>query len=313
MSDSTPETRLYGGIDLGGTKIISTLYGADLTQISSRRRLTPRESYDALLAALTEECRHLAGASGRSALRIGVGIPGIVDPATGIALTANLPATGHTLAADLQAASGVPLSVANDCKCFALSEASGGAGAGMRSVFGLVIGTGLAGGLCVDGRMQAGSTGLAGEIGHVAIPATLAADLDLPILTCGCGRRGCYETLVSGPGLAALWHRRTGREDSTEVVAASSDPEAVAVMDQWLRLAGELVWMIQVTLDPDCIVLGGGLSQIPNLDARIARTLAAAAFPDIRLPRILPCLHGAASGTRGAAMLAASAEDQDSR
>ncbi|MCP1170638.1 ROK family protein [Limimaricola litoreus] len=312
MSVSTPELPAAIGVDLGGTKIEATLFGSDMTARDTRRRPTPRESYADLLGALEDEVSRLRHKSGVTDLPVGIGLPGLVDAQSGVSVCANLVADGHALARDLTARIGGRVVVANDCKCFALSEACGGAGAGRARVFGLILGTGLGGGLCQDGKLVLGLNGLPGEIGHVALPAHLVARHDLPLVVCGCGRTGCMETLVSGTGMARLAKALTGRErGGPEIAAAPDEPENARILHVWSALAAELLHSLQLHIDPDCIVLGGGLSNIAGLESRLADALKAAALPSVRLPEIVKPAFGDSSGGRGAALLSLQPNERD--
>ena len=196
--------------------------------------------------------------------------------------------------------------MANDCKCFALSEANGGAGDGFSRVFGLIIGTGLGGGFCIDGRLDTGAHGLVGEVGHFGIPAHLVVELDLPVLPCECGRKGCYETLVSGTGLSAICKTLTGSAAKAHEIsraADAGDPAMKRTLEVWHRLAAELLFTIQLTLDPDCFVLGGGLSDIPGIELSLEAALDSSFLPSSKKPNILKPVFGAGSGGRGAALL----------
>ena len=311
MSDSTFRP-VVGGIDLGGTKIEATLFDAELLAGPSRRIATPRDSYERLHAALLEEIRWLRATAKNPDLPVGIGLPGLIDPVAKVSVTANLPAGGRTLATDIQSAAGGRIALVNDCKAFALSEANGGGGAGFDSVFGLILGTGLGGGFCRNGNLILGANGLTGEIGHYGLPAHLMAKLDLPILQCGCGRMGCFETLVSGTGLSRLARHLAGREASgEEIVAASSDGDAdmARVLDVFVRLAAELIHAIQLHLDPECIVLGGGLSRIEGLDRMFGHALGQALLPSVRPPEIRKPKFGDSSGGRGAALFALSQKE----
>lgn len=306
MSASMSEGAVCGGLDLGGTKIEATLFNANLTPLASRRIATPRDTYGALLEALTEEIAWLRAKAHQPDLPVGVGIPGLIDPVTGHSVTANLPANGQPLGADLKARNGDGIRLANDCKCFALSEAIGGAGYGQHTVFGLILGTGLGGGVVVDGALLPGPNLLAGEIGHAALPAPLVAQHDLPLLPCGCGRRGCYETYLSGTGMARLSEALTGQpRTAPEIISAAlaQDPDAIHVFDVWLQIAGELLHGLQLHIDPDCIVLGGGLSNIDGLERHLSDALARSALPGLRTPVISKPQFGDSSGARGAALL----------
>lgn len=301
-----PAAPACGGIDLGGTKIEATLFAGDLTALSTRRIATPQGSYAALRDVLVQEVQWLRTQANQPKLPVGIGVPGLVDPQTGISFTANLSAKGHTLASDLIAISGGQIAVANDCKCFALSEANGGAGQESERVFGLILGTGLGGGFCRKGQLDLGFNGLVGEVGHFGLPAHLIAKHKLPLWRCGCGRTGCFETLISGPGLSRLAKHLTGTEATSETIsrdAATGDRDMNDVLNVWSTFAAELLHTIQLHLDPDCIVLGGGLSKISGLDEKLQEKLAKAVLPSVRIPKILKPIFGDSSGGRGAALL----------
>lgn len=302
-----PETgpSVFGAIDVGGTKIEACLFNGKLEVLERRRLPTAKGSYDELLQALDGAVAWLDDTAGTK-VALGVGLPGLIDPATGLSMTSNLPATGHTLSADLSARIGRTIPVENDCKCFALSEANGGAGDGYRTVFGLIIGTGVGGGVCIDGKLVVGHNGLPGEVGHFGLPAELVRRHDLPILACGCGRTGCYETLLSGPGMARIARHLTGTEiDSATIVAraAAGDTAMRQVLDIWFEILGELIHTIQLTIDADCVVIGGGLSNIHGLTPTLSRTFARLMLPGVRQPAFATARFGDASGVRGAAML----------
>ena len=304
---SDMQFELSAGIDVGGTKIEATLFDREFDPVVSHRIDTPRESYEQLLDALVAEANWLRNESGARDLPVGIGIPGIIDPQTGRSETANLPATGRMLLADLQVRLGGILTIENDCKCFAFSEANGGSGSGYSRVYGVVIGTGLGGGLCTDGRLVAGANGLVGEVGHFGVPAHVCKDLGLPVLPCGCGRRGCYETFVSGPGLTALGQVLTGRKYIPEVIAEGAragDATLERVFNAWLYITAELFHTVQLTLDPECIVIGGGLSNISGLDSELSTRLDQIKLASVRMPQIVIALFKS-SGCRGAALLAA--------
>jgi predicted NBD/HSP70 family sugar kinase/fructoselysine-6-P-deglycase FrlB-like protein len=301
-----PDRATYGAIDVGGSKIEAALFDDDLRPLGKRRIDTPKETYEALVEAIVEQAESLGKETGGLAA-IGIGLPGLIDSATGLSLTSNLPATGRHLSADLSARLGRLVPVENDCKCFALSEANGGAGAGHRTVFGLILGTGVGGGVCVDGRLVKGLNGLPGEVGHFGLPAERVAKYGLPLVTCGCGRMGCYETYVSGPGLSRIAVHVTGRPMMAEEIAnaaAEGDAAMQGVRDIWLDLLAELIHTIQLTVDADCVVLGGGLSRIAGLAEDLASAFETHKLPGVRSPVFKVAEHGDASGTRGAAILA---------
>jgi len=296
-----------GGIDLGGTKIEARLFDDRWAVLATRRLATPTDDYDDLVTALHEQIRWLQAEAGDPELPVGVGAPGLINPATGIAFTANLPATGRTLSADLSARSGKSVPFLNDCRAFALSEAALGAGRDHATVAGLVLGTGVAGGLVVNGALAPTQNGQGGELGHCAISHQIVERLGLPIRGCGCGRIGCYETLLSGPGLQHLAQHVTGNEISPEDLAArvlARDTDAELVYQHWLQLAAELVDLMMMTYDPNCIVLGGGLSHLPNLCARLVAQTAKIALPGTAVPQICLAEGGDSSGARGAALFA---------
>jgi predicted NBD/HSP70 family sugar kinase len=294
---------LFGGMDVGGSKIETCLFDDEFHALERRRVETACTTYEELLDCIVGEVRWLDSRAGR-AVDLGIGLPGLVDR-TGCALTSNLPATGRPLREDLVAKLGRSVAMANDCKCFALSEANGGAGDGAEITLGLILGTGVGGGVTRRGRLVLGHNDLPGELGHVGIPGRVAVESALPMLPCGCGRIGCYETLLSGPGLMRLAsrHRGAGRSPADIAQLARSGDEAMAAtMREWLTLLAELIHTAQCTIDMDCVVLGGGLSQIPDVarmlaDAYRGRQIAG------RETRFAVARFGDASGTRGAAML----------
>lgn len=306
-----PETgpEVFGALDVGGTKIEACLFNNRLEVLERRRLPTAKGSYDELLDAIGSAVTWLDETAGTK-VALGVGLPGLIDPATGISMTSNVPATGHTLSADLSARIGRSIPVENDCKCFALSEANGGAGEGYRTVFGLILGTGVGGGVCVDGKLVVGHNGLPGEVGHFGLPAELVQRHGLPVLACGCGRTGCYETLLSGPGMARIAKHVTGADvDSAAIVAraAAGDAAMGKVLDIWFDILGELVHTIQLTIDADCVVIGGGLSNIHGLAPTLSRTFTPRMLKGVRQPAFATGRFGDASGVRGAAMLVSGA------
>ncbi|MDO5705424.1 MAG: ROK family protein [Paracoccus sp. (in: a-proteobacteria)] len=297
---------ICGGLDIGGTKIEARLFDADLQPLALRRLPTPRGGFDDFAAAVADQIGWLDAQAG-ARVPVGIAIPGIVDPATGIATAANLPASGHAIAAELSAHAGRDLAVVNDAMAFALSEANGGAADGADSMAGVILGTGVAAGYCLSGRIPARHGGLAVEIGHVGIPARALSRHDLRPEPCGCGRIGCIETLLSGPGLTRIASARLGRPLTGEDIAAglnAGDPAARAVFDIWADLAGEVLFTIQMMLDPQVIVIGGGLSRLPGVIAALEPALDRHRLGTAPLPRLTLARHGDSSGARGAAILA---------
>lgn len=293
---------ICGGIDLGGTKIEARLFeGPEAATTQVRRIATPRENYARMLAALVEQIHWLQQVSGHDDLPVGIAVPGIIDPETGGVFTANTPARGHSIRDDLMAQLGRQFPVVNDCMAFALSEACGGAGDGHRTVMGLILGTGVGGGLCIDGAIAPRAGGLAVEVGHVGLPASAMARHGLTPRRCGCGRLGCMETAVSGTGLANIAEDILGtRIEGTDLVRGGHED----ILEIWADIAGECLLTIQLMLAPDCIVLGGGLSNMPDVVPRLERALERHALRTMKPTRLLQARHGDSSGTRGAALLA---------
>lgn len=301
---AAPPRRLFGGMDVGGSKIESGLFDEEFLPLERRRVDTSCATYEQLLECIVGEVRWLDARAG-GPVDLGIGLPGLVDHATGRSLTSNLPATGRPLREDLVARLGRGVAMANDCKCFALSEANGGAGAGCATTLGLILGTGVGGGVTRHGRLVLGHNDLPGELGHIGIPGRLIADRGLPLLACGCGRVGCYETLVAGPGLVRLAAQHGCPEPSPAEIArlaATGHAAMAAAMRDWLTLLAELIHTAQCTIDMECVVLGGGLSRIPEVARMLADTYRAHQFAG-RETRFAVARFGDASGTRGAAML----------
>lgn len=295
---------IAAGIDLGGTKIEAQLFDAGWGQAHRRRIDTPKD-YPGLVAAMADQIGWIETLGGK-AIPVGISAAGLINPDTGLALTANLPATGRPFPADIAAASGHEVSYINDCRAFILSEATFGAARGASPALGLILGTGIAGGVVTGGALAPGHAQVGGEFGHFALAAGPVQAHGLPILACGCGRRGCCETLVSGPGLTRLAAHLTGRtltaEDITE--RRGQDPELGRVWAVWLELAAEMLLTLCHTIDPQVIVLGGGLSRAPGLTADLTAALGRASFAGFRLPEFRLAEGGDASGARGAALAA---------
>jgi fructokinase len=292
------------GIDLGGTKIEAIALDDTGATLARRRLDTPRDDYPGTLraiAALVAAMESETGARGS----VGVGTPGSLSPFTGRMRNANSTwLNDRPLDRDLATALGRAVRLANDADCFALSEATDGAAAGARSVFGVIIGTGTGAGVVIHGRLLAGPNAIAGEWGHNPLPWPEPAELPGP--KCYCGKRGCIETFASGPGLAADFARVGGRDLTVVEIAAAAeagDPEAKAALARHAdRLARGLASVVNV-LDPEVIVLGGGLSNLAHLYEVIPPLLGRWLFSDGVATRLVPPLHGDSSGVRGAAWL----------
>lgn len=289
---------MIGGIDLGGTKIEARVFDAALADVARNRIPTPTASYAALLDGIAEQVAWLETHAPMET--IGLGTPGLINPKTGVMLTANLPATGRRLAADIAAKVGRHIPLLNDCRAFTLTEATMGAGKPYRNVVGFVIGTGVAGGQALDGRIMADLNGQHGEYGHLPLPAAFVNRHKLPLLPCGCGLTGCFETYLSGPGLIRLAQHLTG-ETATPAQILAAFPTVRAI---WIDLLASLIALITRTSDPDVIVLGGGLGMIAGLDKDIRAALQPLLLHNTIAPAIVQAEHGDASGALGAALFA---------
>jgi fructokinase len=294
------------GIDLGGTKIAGILLGGNGTVAREERIAAPRGVYRETIEAICAMVGRLeAGTAAGAAPSVGIGMPGSVSPATGRVQNANSTwLNGQCFGRDLEAALGRPVRLANDANCFALSEAADGAAAGARTVFGVIIGTGCGGAIVRDGRLVDGPHGIAGEWGHCPLPWPEADEFPGP--ACWCGRASCLELWVSGSGLARDFQAVTGEPVEGETIvkrAMGGDAAARAALGRHAHRLARGLAMIQNILDPDVIVLGGGLSRLDHLYTDLPRhmqryILSDAPRPDVRRPK-----WGDASGVRGAARL----------
>lgn len=286
------------GIDLGGTKIEGALLLPDGSLAERVRIATPQGDYEATLDAITALAEQLDPGGD---LPLGIGTPGSRSPATGLMRNANSTClNGRPLLDDLRARSGRRVRIANDADCFALSEAIDGAAQGARTVFGVIIGTGTGAGIVIDGQLLSGPNAIAGEWGHNPLPWPNESELPGP--PCYCGKRGCIETYLSGPGMCRD-HGGTLEAPAIVAAAESGDPDACMTLDRYCdRLARALASVINI-LDPDAIVLGGGMGQIEPLYEELPRRLPQHLFADTFNTRILRPRHGDSSGVRGAAWL----------
>ncbi|MBK8233159.1 MAG: ROK family protein [Candidatus Eisenbacteria bacterium] len=294
------------GIDLGGTKIEGIVLGADGRECARRRIPTPRGDYEGTLRAIASLALELEAASGERC-SIGLGTPGAVSPASGRMKNCNSTwLNGRLLKEDLEARLKRVVRLANDANCFALSEAIDGAGVGAETVFGVILGTGCGGGVVVRQQLLSGRNAIAGEWGHNPLP--WPRDEERPGTLCYCGLSGCIESFLSGPGLAAdhgRLHPEQAGLDGPEIVARAEagEAEALATLGRYEeRLARALAHVINL-IDPDVIVLGGGLSRIERLYREVPRHWLTWVFSDHLSTRLLPPVHGDAGGVRGAAWL----------
>jgi fructokinase len=305
------------GIDLGGSKIEGIALADDGRELARRRVATPRHDYDATIgaiAALVGDLERETGAHGS----VGVGMPGALSPVSGLVKNANSTwLIGRPIDRDLAQALGRPVRCANDANCFALSEATDGAGAGAGVVFGVIVGTGTGAGIVAFGRVLTGPNAIAGEWGHNPLP--WPRDDERPGPVCYCGKTGCLETYLSGPGLTRDYRDSGGAAaaepdgpeargiaaGAPEVVrrAERGEAEAEAALARYEdRMARGLAVVLNL-LDPDVIVLGGGMSQVARLYENVPRLWQAWAFSDRISTPLRPPRHGDASGVRGAAWL----------
>ena len=292
------------GIDLGGSKIEILALNADGRVLLRRRVATPQGDYAATVAAVAELVTRAEAELGARGT-VGIGMPGAESRVSGLIKNANSTCLiGRPLRQDLEAVLGRPVRLANDANCFALSEAVDGAAAGAEVVFGVILGTGCGAGVVVGGRVLTGANAIAGEWGHNPLP--WPRDAERPGPACYCGRHGCLETWLSGPGLARDFQAAAGADLPAHAVVAraeAGDPAARAALERYEdRLARGLAQVINV-LDPDVIVLGGGLSNIARLYDNVPRRWGEYVFSDHVATRLVPPCHGDSSGVRGAAWL----------
>jgi fructokinase len=290
------------GIDLGGSKIEAAALDRDGRIIFRKRRPTPSQDYIATLQALRELSEDAAAGAEAT---VGIGIPGAISPATGLVKNANSTwLNGRPLLLDLERLLGRPVRIANDANCFVVSEASDGAAAGMSPVFGVILGTGVGGGIVIEGRVLTGADAIGGEWGHTPLPSPEPDER--PGERCWCGRTGCLETWISGPALARDHRLATGRNWSAAEIARAADAgdaQAEASLARFeSRLARGLAVVINI-VDPAAIVLGGGLSNLQRLYRSLPGLLRPLVFSDRLAARLMPPMHGDSSGVRGAAWL----------
>jgi fructokinase len=292
------------GIDLGGTKTEAIALASDSVVTGRRRVPTPRE-YEGTLDAIVRLVGELESETGRGGT-VGVGIPGVVTRGTGLVKNANSTwLNGRPLQADLEVRLARPVRVANDANCFALSEASDGAGRGYDTVFGVILGTGVGGGIAIRRRIHDGPNQIAGEWGHNPLP-WMTDEERAAAPECYCGKTGCIETFLSGPGFERDHARSAGTSRSSHDIvraAAVGDVDAIEALRRYGdRLARALAGVINI-LDPDIVVLGGGMSNLPDLAPSVSALLPRYLFSDTVQTVVAPNLHGDSSGVRGAAWL----------
>jgi fructokinase len=292
------------GIDLGGTKIEALAIDDQGVELARHRIDTPRDDYDATIVAMVGLVRRLEKQTGRTGT-VGAGIPGSISRITGLVKNSNSTwLNGRPLDRDLAAALGREVRLANDANCFAVSEATDGAAAGKHVVFGVILGTGCGGGVAIGARVHAGPNGVAGEWGHNPLPWPRPEEYPGP--ACYCGKQGCMEMWVSGTGIALDYRTVTGRARTTQEIVSefeAGELEATAAIHRFEdRLARGLAQVINI-LDPDVIVIGGGVSKVEDIYREIPKKLPAYVFGGEASTPVLPAVFGDSSGVRGAAWL----------
>ena len=298
------DTEMRIGIDLGGTKIEALAIDDQGIELARYRIDTPRDDYDATIKAMVGLVRRLEEQTGMTGT-VGAGIPGSISRITGLVKNSNSTwLNGRPLDRDLTAALGREVRLANDANCFAVSEATDGAAAGKHVVFGVILGTGCGGGVAIAGRVHAGPNGVAGEWGHNPLPWQRPEEYPGP--TCYCGKQGCMEMWVSGTGIALDYRTVTGRARTTQEIVSefeAGDREATAALERFEdRLARGLAHVINI-LDPDVIVIGGGVSRVEHIYQELPKKLPAYVFGGEASTPVLPAVFGDSSGVRGAAWL----------
>lgn len=301
---STEAQALRIGIDLGGTKTEIIALDKNGHSLLRERRPTPAQNYDAIVQSLAAMVESAESRLGKNAT-VGIGIPGAVSRKTGLIKNANTVCLiGQPLQQDLEQRLSRPIRLANDANCFALSEATDGAGRGAKVVFAVILGTGTGGGIVIDGHVIEGASSIAGEWGHNPLP--WPQDHERPGRKCYCGKSACIETFLSGPGLKADHERHTGENISPEEIVARAlkgEARSSASLARYEeRLARSLASVINI-IDPDVIVLGGGLSNVDRLYQNVPLLLPAYVFSDRVEARVVKAEHGDSSGVRGAAWL----------
>ncbi len=303
MNARSPGSAVRIGVDFGGTKIEAAALDDD-GEFLARQRVPNPGSYDAALHCVRELIARIEAELGR-ALSIGIGVPGSISPRTGVMRNANTVwLNGRNFHGDISRVLDREVRVANDANCLALSEVADGAARDSKVVFGVILGTGCGGGLVSAGQLVDGANGIAGELGHISLPWPRAEELDAP--SCWCGQRGCVELWVSGTGFQRDYAKTNGiRLEAAAIVEAArrGDPAATAAFDRYIDRLGRTLAMVCNLIDPDTIVLGGGLSNISELYERLPPKIREFTFSDQWDARVVAARWGDSSGVRGAARL----------
>lgn len=298
---------MFYGLDIGGTKIELAVFDQTIQLLDKWRLPTPTTDYRLFVQTLVQQIAQADSVYGKASA-VGIALPGVIRPDNTV-ISSNVPClTGNAVALELAAQIERPVAIGNDCRCFALSEAVMGAGKGVSRVFGAILGTGAGGGYCVDGQLIAGATQLSGEFGHIGLAAAVVQQWQLPLFRCGCGLFGCAEPYVSGSGLARLYQHFSADHtvDTYQWLAAyrRADAAACQTFACYISALGSVMAAQILTFNPDLIVLGGGLSDIPEILQALPQATAAHLFHGAPLPVFARAELGAASGVRGAALLA---------
>lgn len=295
-------TAVAGGIDLGGTKIEAQRFDAGWAVVETQRIPTP-PNYDALVQAVVDQVAWLRRDAPN--LPVGIAAAGLAVPKTGHWLAANLAANGRPFVADVANKIDKPITWLNDSRAFTQAEAIFG-GPHHGTLVGLILGTGIGGGVVVDGKLINQGAGMSGEFGHMPLSSATLAAHNLPVFDCTCGRRGCYETLASGPGMERLAEHLTGQDLTThQIVAGRDDPAIGQVWRVWCEVIAALIISITTMVDPKNIVLGGGLSQVPGLIRDLEQALKELSWEGFPLPTLRLGRHGPTAAALGAAYAAA--------
>ena len=304
---------MHYGLDIGGTKVEIAAFDKDFQRQDSQRVPTPQGDYQEFLNTLKQLIQQFDEKHGVTG-SVGLGIPGVENQQTGRLQISNVPCIhDKTLRKDLEELIRRPVALENDARCFVYSEACGGSANEYACVFGIILGTGAGGSLCLDKKIHQGSSNIAGEWGHTPLPATLQQKYQLPITPCGCGFSGCYERYVAGPGIANLYTHFTGKALSTpEIIEKmrAGDAEAVKTFDCFIDIAGAALAGLNMILNPDAFVMGGGVSNISEIYDRLPPAIERHLFGNNKAPVVLAPAFGDSGGVRGAAILGSQAVSQ---
>lgn len=293
------------GLDIGGTKIEIAVFTEQFQLLERWRVPTPTHDYPQFLATISEQIAKADQFLGKRA-PVGIALPGVVA-SKGVVISSNVACLNQrTVAADLKAQLQRPVALGNDCRLFVLSEATLGAGRGFSRVFGVILGTGAGGGLCINGELYQGQQQLAGEFGHQSVAGRVLAQYQLPLYRCGCGLHGCAETYISGTGLARLYSHFSQQQQTTyDWINAFRAGDGVArhTFECFMDALGACLASQVLAYDPDVMVVGGGLSDLDEIHAALPAAISRHLFAGAKVPLLKKAEFGAASGERGAAIL----------